>query len=478
MRLRADVAAATLFAALGSARPARAQHVEYKAAITLTGSYTQSVSDAPSSFPSTLNWAGPSIALSPSLVALVDTMRTDNTLTYALTLTVPFTRQGDVNQAALLYANHLTYAGHYALSELTTMNLGAGFTETPLNTFVPSQDPTQAPIQAAPAGAYYLITANANEGFARQISERTSFSQSGAFIYGYPIAPGSIRARTFSGTNSFGMTRSFSKDTLGVTLTDQANYFTASRTTTDGPTTLPSQAYVNTLALTWTHAFTAGLTSTLTAGATQTLSPDQVTFMHVQPTGTVALNYIYNLATAALNYTHSVLPNVATGTVNFTDAVSARFSVPIGVTGFHTTGAAGYTHAVPIGTPQVVCPQNAANCASSLSTSPSNVFVGDAALEYKPERVPTLAVALRGQVTRQVLTEDTSLANSFTRYTISLNLTYAYPNVNAAAVRPSLSPLFSAQPPAAADIVSTDRYFSAPTAGPAPEEPLPLPKGP
>ena len=70
--------------------------------------------------------------LPPSIVALVDTLRTDNTLTYALTLSVPFTRQGDVNQFALLYSNNFSYAGHYALSELTTMDLGAGFTETPM----------------------------------------------------------------------------------------------------------------------------------------------------------------------------------------------------------------------------------------------------------------------------------------------------------------------------------------------------------
>ena len=46
-----------------------------------------------------------------------------------------------------------------------------------------------------------------------------------------------------------------------------------------GVTTLPSQAYVNTLALTWTHPYTERLSSTLTGGATQTLSPGQATFM-------------------------------------------------------------------------------------------------------------------------------------------------------------------------------------------------------
>jgi hypothetical protein len=154
--------------------------------------------------------------------------------------------------------------------------------------------------------------------------------------------------------------------------------------------------------------------------------------------------------------------------------------VPIGLTGLVTTGSVGYTHAVPLGTPQPDCSGAVTMCQVPLVTGPSNVYLADAVLEYKPERVPTLAVAFRGQFTRQVLTDPTatSLADSFTRYTLSLNLTYSYPNVNAAAVRPHFSPLYSTQAPAGSDIVSTDRFFSAPTGGPAPEEPLPLPKGP
>ncbi len=79
----------------------------------------------------------------------------------------------------MTYSNRLTYAGHYALSELTSMTFGAGVTEARLNTFIPSQDPTAAPIQTVPAGAAYLISASATEGFSRQLSERTSFTQTG-----------------------------------------------------------------------------------------------------------------------------------------------------------------------------------------------------------------------------------------------------------------------------------------------------------
>src|ERR1700679_1561699 len=91
---RRGAAAAVSVAALGLAGSARAQHVEYRASITLTGAYTQSVSDArASSVVTAADYAGPSISLSPSIIALLDTPRTENTLTYAFTLSVPFLQQ-------------------------------------------------------------------------------------------------------------------------------------------------------------------------------------------------------------------------------------------------------------------------------------------------------------------------------------------------------------------------------------------------
>jgi hypothetical protein len=494
MRLSAAAAMAASLAALGLAAPVRAQHVEYRASVTATGAYSQSLGGA-GTMSQQNALAGPTVAFSPSLIALVDTLRTDNTFTYAFSLNVPFTQKGTVSPFSLLYSNRLSYGGHYALSELTTMTFGAAVTESPLNTFIPSQNPAEAPVQVTPAGVAYMLNFNGTEGFSRQVSELSSFTQNGSFTLGYPIDPTSIRARTFSGSNSFGVARSFFKDSLGVTLTNQFNYFTASKSaetvttsrsaapiTTSEVTnfivTLPSQTWVNTLALNWSHPFTERLSSTLIAGVTQTLSPGQATLMHVQPSGTATLNYNFLLATASLSYAHAAAPNVTTGTVNFTDSATARFSMPIGLTGLVTTGSAGYTYSTPIGTPIVLCPGNLPNCSAAVTaTSPSHVIVADAALDYHPERVPTLTVGLRGQITRQVLTEDTSAANDFTRYTISLNLTYSYPNANAAAVRPHLSPLFSAEPPPSSEIMSTDRVFGAPTGGPAPEEPLPLPAG-
>jgi hypothetical protein len=476
---------AWLGAVLGVAAPARAQrHVEYRASITLTGAWTQSITDA--LYPTAQTFAGPSIALSPSLVALIDTPRTENTLTYGLSVAVPFLVRANpgVNRAQLTYSNRLTYAGHYALSEVTTMTLGGGLTESPINTFIPSQDPTAAPIETTPAGSAVLITAHATEGFSRQVSDRNTFSQTGAFTYGHPVDPTSSRAQTYSATNSFAFNHTFYRDTLGVMLTDQFNHFTVSQAAAteaiQTPPVLPAHtSWVNTLALNWQHPFTEAFSSTIVAGATQTLSPQAAVFMQVQPTGSLTLSYNFLLATAGLSYAHAAAPNLNTGTVNFTDSVHLRFSLPIGVSGFTTTGTVGYTHSVPIGTPMIVCPGTMQNCiGSTLVTNPTHVFSADAALDYHPPQVPTLTVGLRGQLSRQVVVDDPTLTNNFLRYTVALNLTYSYPNANAATVRPQLSPLYSTQAPAASSVISTDRFFSSPVAGPAPAEPLPLPKGP
>ena len=470
MRLRCGVASAALLAAVGFAAPARAQYVDWRTTMTLTGAYTRILSDG--QLPTALTYAGPSISFSPGLVGLFDTPRTENSLTYGLSLTLPFNEQLSVQQSALTYANRLTYAGHYALSEIASMTFSVGVTQAPLFSLVPSQDSTSASIQPVPAGLANMITTTASEGFLRQVSGTTSFSQGGSFAFGDPIDPGAIRARTFSASNSFGLTRTFSANTVGLTLNDQINYFTASQgDAVNGvlPALTPSGSiYVNTLALNWWHQFSERLSGVLIAGATQTLSPGTTTMMEVQPTGSLTLNYEFNIASAALSAAHVAQTNLATATVSFNDTAALRFSLPIGVTGLVSSGAVGYTHGVPI-------PSAATPLIGGL-VGPSSVFVGDAALAYTPRPVPTLTVGVRGLLTRQVLTE--SVANNFTSYSVALNLTYSYPSATAALMRPSFSPLYSAQPPSPSDVISTERYFSAGVSGPAPAEPLPLPKGP
>ena len=153
-----------------------------------------------------------------------------------------------------------------------------------------------------------------------------------------------------------------------MTLTDQLNYFTASEaaptdTEASQPVVQASSVWVNSLAVNWDHPFTEAFSMRLVAGATQTLSPGAATFMQVQPTGSAALTYNFLLATAGLSYAHMAQPNVSTGTVSFTDAVSLRFSAPLGLTGLnHQRHGGVHLSAVPIGTPIVACPSDMPTC--------------------------------------------------------------------------------------------------------------------
>ena len=466
MRLCRGFATAAWLGTVGLAAPARAQHVEGRATATLTGGYSQTLSDSP-----TLTGAGPLLALSPALTALVDSPRTTNTFTYTFSLSVPFTRTTagqPLGVQSVSYANRLSYTGHYEVSEVTSATLGAGFAQAPLNSVDLSQNPASASVQSIPTGAAILITVNANEGLSRQLSNTLSGSQAFAFAFGDPIdltpTTRAVLARTFSITNSLSLSRAFERGNFVFSLANQTNAFTASQApdvaTSAGP--MPgvfapaSEAFVNTASVGYSYPFTESLTGSATVGVSQVLSPNTSGYQQIEPTGTLGLNYAYRLATAALTLSHTAMPNLATATLAFTDMANLRVSIPIGTTGLTTLGTVGFTHTTPVGT-----------VPAGGQAGPTNVFLTDADVKYTPPKVQTLSVGVRGIITRQWIPDALPGSGAtFTRYTLTLNLTYSYPNVRAAQIPPSFNP---GQAPTPTDIVSTDRFFSEPPA----EEPPP-----
>jgi hypothetical protein len=429
-------AAALALATSAKALPAHAQHVEARASLTLTGAYTRSWSDSPT--PSALTFAGPSVALSPVLAMLVDTPRTENALGYALSLSLPIVRGPTVNSSSLTYANRVTYLGRYALDELTSMTLGAGLSQSPLDSFVPSQDPTAAPIQTVPAGAANMLAVNVNEGVSRLVTDRTSITQAAAFAYGDPLVPSGIASRTYVAQSALGWTREFLYDTLGMTLTNQYDHFTAS------PQLAASSVLINTLSLDYAHAFSEALSVTLTPGATATVSPGAARSVVVQPSGTATLRYDHRFASAALAFAHQAEPNLATATVAFDDMVTLRFLVPIATTGLVAAGTAGFTRSTPIESAE-----------GRPKPSAANVFLADTALDYYPASEKRFSIGMRAFVARQAFVSDPT--SSFTRYTLALHVTYAYPSAEAAMVRPALTPGLSVRAPTQSEIVSSDR---------------------
>jgi hypothetical protein len=451
MRLRRSVAAAALLGATSLAAPARAQHFDGRASLTAGVTYNQTLTDAP--YPTALTTAGPSVTLGPSAVLIYDTPLTNNTLTYSLTVGVPFTKQLQTNASSINYTNRLAYSGRFTLSELSTMTATLAVNHSPLHTLGIGADPSQAAADPVPAGAAYLLGVQAGEGFNRQLSQQLSLTQAASFTFNAPFDPLVISARTIGGQLSLGLNKQFDADTLGIQLAAAATYFTAGETAGGGVTD-PTLQMTNSLQLTYSRPLTELLTLAISAGASQVVNLSQPTPTAVQPTGTLAITYHLDLATATLNYAHMAAPNLATNSVNFTDSGTLRFSMPLGQTGLTGTGSAGITHTTPIGT----------------GGEQTNVIMSDLSLVWRPISVPTLSLTARGQVQRQVGGGDVN--GGFTRITTSLNLTYSYPSSNAAQLVPSMAPPVGALPYLTNDPTSTNRRFEGADAPPeAPAQP-------
>lgn len=455
MRLRAGPASAVLLGAIGLAAPARAQVVNGKASVALAGSYNQTLTDAP--FPTDQTQAGPAVSIAPSGILLIDTPLTTNTLTYAFSLSLPFTREIKLVAAPLQYSHKLTYSGRYNLDEITSMSLGANFSYTPLLTLGGTGDPSQTPVDAIPVGAAASLSAGITEGLSRQLSEAWSLAQATGFTLGAPIDPTMIRSKTISLTNSLTLSKRFTADTLGLAATVGVNYFTAAEGN-GGSYTDPATQITDSLTMTWMRPWTEQLTMNVSAGVTQVISPEALTPTSVQPTGSLSFVYRFDITTITASYSHQASPNLASGSVAFTDAATLRFTLPIGSTGLSTSGTGGFTHSEPIG-----------GSGSTTVSSPTNVITSDVALTYKPWFAPMLSASLRGSLQRQVPTDDPT--QGFTRLSTSLSLTYSYPNTNAAQTATVIPPALGMTGFTPSDVTASDRIEAdAPSeAPPAPE---------
>jgi hypothetical protein len=425
--------------------PAWAQYVTGRAAVSLAGTYTETVTDAP--YPTALTQRGPSISLTPSLFLIVETPRTNNVVDYAFALTVPFAS----NYTALTYANRLNFSNRTELDPRTTLMLLLGFSAAPANALNTAQSPTDTSVDTIPTGLSYLLTLNAQESVAHELSPEMTFTQSLGGSYAVPIDPQLVRPTTMTFRPSLALSRTFGLNTLSLSAAAAYTRFGVSEGQT-GEVVAGQSSLSNTLALTWLRPITQAFSVSLTLGATQNLNFDgPIVQQQTQPTGAAALTYAFLYAEAVLSYAHQATVNVANATTNFSDMVNLRLAAPLGTSGFSTSLNAGFNHAVP----------------TDGVTLPSNTYLGDVGLNYTPRRVPNLTAGLRGQVTRQTPVGDPT--SSFTRYALSLSLTFTYPDPTAAAVqRPSFAPLFSAVP-----MTVGDPRLGEPPGGPPEPEPPP-----
>lgn len=443
MRLRRGLAAAALACASGLAAPAEAQHFEGRGSLTAAATYNQTITDTPSSVSPVA--AGPSLSLSPQVALVYETPRTDNILSYAFTLNVPFMRGIESSVGPVSYGNRFAYSGRYELSELSSLSFALALNHGPAQVLAVAADASQTQLDPLPASTTYVLGVSAQEGFTRQLSQVLSLTQANAFTLIDPIDPVRAQSRTFGVQNSFSLDRTFSVDTLGGQIAVATSYFTAG-----GAVIEPRLQVASTAALTWSRQISASLTSTLTAGVTYLASPGKAAPGMVQPTGTLSLTYRLEPAVIMFAYAHQAAPNLAAGAVTFTDSATLRLSAPIARLGLIAAGSAGFAHMEPTG---------------DMAGAATNVFLADASLTYRPSAAPILALGLRGQVQRQLggLEPDYGL----TRLAASLNVTVSYPSAGAAMVTPSMPPAFGG----ASFAPSAGSMASEPVEVPAEQEP-------
>ena len=412
MRVRRAPAAAALLSAASLAAPVRAQHVEGRGSLTAAASYNQTITDA--QYPTSLTAAGPSVSFSPEVALLCETPRTNSTLTYAFTLNMPFAARLDASAAPLSYGNRFGYSGRYELGELSSLAFDLALNHAPLRALAVGADASQTQLDAVPAGAASMLGISAQERFTRRLSRATSLTQTNAFTFTDPIDPILVLTRTVAVQHSLSLDRTFTVDTLGAQIAVLHTYFTAGEAA-EGVVIEPRAQIAGTLSLSWSRQLTESLSGSLALGATYLVSPGQVSPGVLQPTGSLSLSYRLEPAVITLAYARQAAPNLAAGSVSFTDSGTLRFSVPLGQTGLQAAGSGGVSHMDPL---------------AGGAGVPTNVVLGDASLAYRPRALPTMSLGLRGQVQRQ--TGGPDALGGFTRVSGSFDVTFSYPSAEQA----------------------------------------------
>jgi hypothetical protein len=440
-----------LVGAMCTPAAARAQYVDARTSIAVAASYSRAITDQP--YPTAFTLSGPSVALTPGVTLLADTPLTSETLVYNLSFSLPFTSSLQIYHEPVSYANHLTFTSRVSVDPLTDLTFSLGFIESPVNASVGGTgDSAEAPVDFIPAGVDYTVSGSAQAGVSRQLSELLSVNDSIGTSFGAPYDPLQILPRVMSARDTLTLSRQFENDTLGLTLNVGYNYTTLGQSQ-NGTLTFPTQSFSNSLTATWTRTLLETLSVSAGAGVAQTVNlANPGNFMlenqHWSPTASLSLNYHKELAVAALAYSHAQSINLTDGSDNFTDSLSLRFSLPAGNTGITSSATAAVNHNLAVG--------------GVLTTGPETTYTTDFTLLYRPPTLTSTSVSIRGQASRQVAQASTTdllpamalAAANLTRLSITLSMTFSYPDASAVRTTPHLGPVVSAGAPEPAELLA------------------------
>ena len=425
----------------GVVRRASAQDAEVEGFFVASVGFTDNIdSRSPATLP---GQEGPQAdgftTLSPSIAFVYSTPRAVYRSSYTFSTTLYFQ-----NPEGNTVGNAVGLASRFETSETTSLLLSLGAEQGQLNQVTVGETASTRPVQFVSPGDNVYFRFTAGEGLEIQASENVSVLQTlGASLY---VPLDGQRVQAYDGT--LGVVRAFNYDSLGLTAgVGYANFEefeeqplpAAPGDLPAAPVITPQTQQINTrLTGTWIHNYTDYLSHQLDAGVVMVMRANDGGGRLVQPVGRAALRYVRPEAAASIEYAHDATANVFVGTYVLSDSVVARLLVPIVGTELATEGSAGYSMAREI------------NGNGDLG-EPAHLWTGDVALLWAPAGVRgNLQMALRYQVVNQSSANENDPAFSrtpdFTRNTVLLSVTAAYPDIERGTAPASAAPPFRTVP--------------------------------
>jgi len=234
-------------------------------------------------------------------------------------------------------ANRLTLVSSYELSKRTTFLLSADAYQSSLSNYLVTQPVIDTAVLVLPTFNARLLTATGGEALAWAASPSVNLAQTLEAVYARSLDP-EVDIDNFFTTLVLSAEHTWNVDGLGGELrTGFASLHTAP---------LPDQRFVTlTAAPRWRHDYTPELSSSLSAGASLVLSPDDGSRTLVVPYGHASLLYTLGPTSAELSYAGGTQPSALIGQMLRAHVVTLRGTTPLSERGQVVLGGSvGYLH--------------------------------------------------------------------------------------------------------------------------------------
>lgn len=236
-------------------------------------------------------------------------------MTYAFTANVHTRNPTEI-------ANRFSAVSSYDVSPRTTVLLSADANQTSLSNFLltrPALD-TSAVVVPASSNSRFL-TMTASQGLTYEVSPSVRFGQGIDVTHVVSLDSETPIQNSFANA-LLSLERTWKRDGVGAEL--RGGYATF-----DTPPVRSRRFVTITAAPRWRHDLSLAWTSSLSGGASLTLSPDEGTEPIVTPFGRAALLYSVDTSSLELSYAGGATPNALTGQMLRSHQVTLRGATPL-----------------------------------------------------------------------------------------------------------------------------------------------------